>query len=137
MVFILDDGSEFDAPLEKVWRYLPSDDHRHPSAKVLSREITGNVVVLTSERTVMGNLVRVKIRNTLYPPIGFLQEFLEGPAAGSRAFVYYTPKSDKTGITIVGDYKISGLDEKATKDLMMSQLQTSFDEDNANLKNAK
>jgi len=137
MVFILDDGSEFDAPLEKVWNYLRSDEHRHPSAKVISREVTGNVVVLTSERTVRGNLVKVKMRNALYPPIGFLQEYLEGPVAGSRAFVYYTPKGDKTGITIVGDFTIAGLDEKAVKDTLMTMLQTSFDEDNENLKKAK
>jgi len=85
----------------------------------------------------MGKTVRTKIKNTLYPPFGFVQEHLEGPTAGSKAFVYYTPKGDKTGITIVGDFVLSGMDEQATKDAFMAQFQVSFDEDNANLKNTK
>lgn len=136
MVYILDEGSVFDAPIDKVWNYLASDDHRHDSLKMISREMTNsNTVVITAERSLMGRTVRSKVRNTLYPPFGFVQEHLEGPTAGSRAFVYYIPKGNKTGITVVGDYVVSGVDEKATRDAIMAQLQVSFDEDNANLKN--
>jgi hypothetical protein len=137
MVYILDEGSVFDAPVEKIWKYLPSDEHRHNSLKLISREVNSNAVVITAERNIMGKMVRTKIKNTLYPPFGFVQEHLEGPTAGSRAFVYYVPKGNKTGITIVGDFVLSGMDEKTTRDAVMAQLQVVFDEDNANLKKTK
>lgn len=127
----------FDGPIEKVWKYLQSEEHRHPSVKMISRDVSGNVVTITSERTFMGKVVKGKIKNTLYPPFGFVHEHLEGPTAGSKAFLYYIPKGDKTGITIVGDFIINGLDEKATRDAIMAQLQITFDEDNANLKKMK
>jgi hypothetical protein len=138
MVFILDEGSVFDAPVDKVWKYLPSEAHRHNSMKLLGREmVDGNAVVITGERTIQGKTVRTKIKNTLYPPLGYAQEHLEGPTAGSRAFVFYTPKGNKTAITVVGDFVLSGIDEKATRAAVMAQLQITFDEDNANLKNIK
>ena len=137
MVYLIDEGSVFDAPIEKIWKYLTSEDHRHASVKNVVREASGNVVTITSERTFMGKPSTVKVRNTLYPPVGFVTEHLEGPTAGSRSFVYYTPKGNKTGITIVGDFMIAGLDEKATRDVIMAQMQTSFDEDSANLMRIK
>jgi hypothetical protein len=137
MVYLLDEGSEFDATVEKIWKYLQSDEHRHPSLKMINREMTGNIVTITAERTIMGSPVKVKIKNILYPPFGMVQEHLEGPTAGSKAFLYYTPKGNKTGVTIVGEFTISGLDEKATKDAVLATLQTVFDEDNANLRKMK
>jgi len=138
VVYIFDEGSVFDAPIDRIWKYLPSDEHRHSSLKLISREmVNSNTVVITAERSIMGKTVRTKIKNTLYPPFGFVQEHLEGPTAGSRAFVYYVPKGNKTGITIVGDFVLSGMDEKTTRDVVMAQLQVTFDEDNVNLKNTK
>lgn len=136
MVYLIDEGSVFDAPIEQIWKYLSSENHRHPSFKNVSREVNGNVVI-SSERPFMGKSVKAKIKHTLYPPFGYVSEHLEGPTAGSRSFQYYTPKGDKTGVTIVGDFVVSGLDEKATRDAVMAQLQITFDEDNANLKQMK
>jgi hypothetical protein len=136
MVFISDEGSVFDAPLDKVWKYLSSDQHRHGGMKMINREVNGNVVTLTSERNFMGQTVHTKVRNTLYPPIGFVQEVLEGPLEGSRAFILYLPKGDKTGITVVGEYNVKGLEgDQATRDAVLASSQVSFDEDNANIKN--
>ena len=134
---MIDEGSVFDAPIEKIWKYMSSEDHKHPSFKNVVRELTGNTVVITSERTFMGKPVKVKIKHTLYPPFGYVSEHIEGPTAGSRSFLYYTPKGNKTGVTIVGDFMISGLDEKATRDAVLAQMQVTFDEDNTNLKRMK
>jgi hypothetical protein len=134
LVYLLDEGSVFDAPLDKIWKYLQSKEHQHPSMKLISREFTGNAVIVTARRSVMGRTIRVRIKNTLYPPFGILQEHLEGPTAGSRAFIYYIPKGDKTGVTVVGDFRIEGADERRIKDTVMAQLQEVFDEDNANIK---
>jgi len=137
MVFLLDEGGVFDAPVDAIWKYLQSEGHQHSSMKLISRELTGNAVVITAERSIMGKTVRMKIKNTLYPPFGMVQEHLEGPTAGSRAFVYYIPKGDKTGVTAVGDYRLEGADEQRTKEAIMAQLQIVFDEDNANIKKVK
>jgi hypothetical protein len=137
MVYVLDEGSVFDAPVDRIWKYLQSQDHRHPSVKVLNREVSGSSVVLTSERNIQGKTVKVKVRNTLYPPFGMVQEYLEGPMQGSRAFMYYIPKGNKTGVTVVGDYVMTGISEQAIRDVVSAQAQTVFDEDNANLKQMK
>jgi hypothetical protein len=137
VVHLLDEGSVFDAPIEKIWTYLRSEDHKHPSFKNVSREVSGNVATITSERIFMGKPVKVKIRNTLYPPVGYVSEHIEGPTAGSRAFVYYIPEGEKTGITVVGDFIIPNLDEKATREAVLAQMQITFDEDNSNLRRLK
>ena len=137
MVYLLDEGSVFDMSIDKIWKYLQSEEHRHPSIKMVNREVIGNTVVITSERNIMGKVALTKIKNTLYPPFGLVQEHLEGPLAGSKAFQYYTPKGDKTGITVVGDFVIKGLDDKATREAVLAQAQITFDEDNANLKKMK
>ena len=137
MVHLLDEGSVFDASIEKVWKYLSSEAHNHPSFKNVGREVSGNTVTISSERIIMGKPAKVKIRNTLYPPVGYVSEHLEGPTAGSRAFLYYIPKGEKTGVTVVGDFVIAGLDETATRDAVLAQMQITFDEDNANLKRMK
>lgn len=137
MVYIIDEGSVFDMPIDKIWQYLQSQEHNHPSFKMIAREAAGNTVTLTSERVIMGKAARVKVRNTLFPPFGMVQEHLEGPMAGSRAFQFYIPKGKKTGVTVVGDYVIKGLDDEATRKVVLDHAQKIFDEDNANMKNEK
>jgi hypothetical protein len=132
VVYILDEGSTFDVPLERLWEYLPSEAHKHPSVNFISREVDGNNVTITSERNVNGKMVRTKLRITMYPPLGVAQEYIEGPAAGSKAFIHYAPKGEKTVINVVGDFKIAdATDEAGTKEAVMRMLELSFDEDSA------
>jgi hypothetical protein len=137
MVYVIDEGSVFDMPIDKIWQYLQSQEHSHPSVKMIAREMDGNTVTLTSERVIMGKSSRVKIRNILYPPFGMVQEHLEGPMAGSRAFQFYIPKGKKTGVTVVGDYVIKGLGEKETREVVLGHAQVIFEEDNKNMKDKK
>ncbi len=53
MVYILDEGSEFDAPIDRIWAYLQSEtEHDHRSIKPISMEMQGdNVLVITNEVT--------------------------------------------------------------------------------------
>ena len=60
MVYLIDEGSVFDAPIEKIWKYLPYENHRHPSFKNVGREVSGNVVIKSSERTFMGKSVKAR-----------------------------------------------------------------------------
>ena len=82
----------------------------------------------------MGKPMRIKVRNTMYPPFGMVQEFLEGPMAGSTAFQFFIPRGDKTGVTVVGDNRSVGEIDARVKELIIEQNQTLFDEDNYNLK---
>jgi hypothetical protein len=136
MVFIVDEGSELDMPLEMLWEYLPSDSHKH-SAKLISREVQGNVVTLTSERDVGGKAVRSKLRMTMFPPLGVVQEHLEGPTAGSKVFTFYARKGNKTSVTVVGDYKMAGASEEDARKAIMQMLERSFNEDVATIKGMK
>lgn len=133
LVYILDEGSVFDAPLDKIMKYRSSEGHQHPSVKLVSREIRGDVIEMVQERN-MGKPMRIKVRNTMYPPFGMVQEFLEGPMAGSTAFQFFIPRGDKTGVTVVGDYLIEGENDARVKEIIIEQNQTLFDEDNYNLK---
>jgi hypothetical protein len=138
MVYVIDEGGVFDAPIDVVWKYLQSDDHRHQNMKVLNREVVeGNTVIISAERIINGQTVKTKNKNTLYRPFGLVQEHLEGPTAGSRAFLFYIPKGDKTGVTVVGDFFVKGMDDARAKETILAQMQTAFDEDNANIKKMK
>ena len=82
--------------------------------------------------------MRTTLKITMYPHLGVAQEYVEGPAAGSKAFIHYSPKGSKTGITVVGDFKIAGVsDEAGTKKAVMQMLELSCNEDAAVLKNLR
>ena len=81
--------------------------------------------------------MRSKLRITMYPPLGVAQEHLEGPTAGSKVFSFYTRKGNKTTITVVGDYKMAGASDEATRKAVMQMLEGSYNEDVANLKGKK
>ncbi len=137
MVYILDEGSEFDAPLDRIWKYVQSEEeHDHKAIKTLGMEMQGdNVVIITNEVTMgMGPAIRNKLKLTMYPPFGIVQEYLEGPMAGSKTFQYYIPKGNKTGVTVVGDFMGKGMDDDSVKAAALQLLGIAFDEDNANLK---
>jgi hypothetical protein len=108
MVHITDEGSEFDAPVELVWKYLQSDQEHgasHKGRRNFSRKELGpNVVELAWEYEADGKWIRSANRLTMLPPVGFSVEPLEGPLAGSKFYNYYTPRGPKTEVTVVGEY---------------------------------
>lgn len=140
MVYILDEGSEFDATLDGIWEYMNSDtEHDHKSIKMIGMEPAGeNSFVMTNEVT-MPNMptVRNKIKFTMYAPFGFVEEYLEGPMTGTKSFQYYIPKGKKTGVTVVGNFVVAGMDDDMTKRIAMSILDTLFNEDSENLRKLK
>ena len=137
MVYILDEGSEFDAPLERIWKYLQSEEeHDHKSIKTISAEMQGENTVVVENEVTLENLppVRNKIKMALFPPFGIVQEYLDGPMAGTKAFQYYTPKGNKTGVTVVGNFVGKGMDDDSVKRITLQLLELAFSEDNENLR---
>ena len=139
MVFILDDGAYFNAPLDKIWKLLEAHGvdglKIHPGDKNQKMEMAAdNVMVAEWENVVGGRAVKTKVRFSLYPPLGTAGEFLEGPFAGSKFFNIYTPKNQRTYITAVGEWKSPSIPEGKLKKAVLSMLDKEFGEDVAYLK---
>jgi hypothetical protein len=138
MVFVLDEGGIFEAPLEKIWELNRSTIfHKHPSMKGMRAERTADpsTIFLTWESEAEGTTFKNKAKLIFLPPIGFTMDFVEGPLAGSRDFEYYTPMGGKTGITCVGDWKWApgGLSDDQLRALVIEFYDEAFREDKENL----
>ena len=138
MVYILDEGAEFDAPIERIWKYLMSEtEHDHKRLKVVDAVTQGeNVAIQTIDLYPGENMpaIRSKIKMTMYPPFGFVMEYVDGPMTGTKAFQFYIPKGNKTGVTVVGDFTAKDLDEDSVRRTALQFLEIAFNEDNENLR---
>ncbi len=139
MVHIEDEGSEFDAPVDKVWKLAQSEQfHNHSFQKNPSTTMEGEHPVLSYETTTPeGSTIRQRIKLTLVPPLGTILEYLDGDMAGSKAFNYYTPKGKKTGVTVVGEWVSKSIPTDQLKKMVMKNLETAFNEDQVNIKKVK
>jgi hypothetical protein len=139
MVFVLDEGSAFNAPLETIWKYNQSErEHNHPSMKNLKVGQEGGSFIFDFDSAEPdAKSVKTKIKVTFYPPSGFAVEELEGRFAGSKYFNYYTPKGKRTGITVVGHWSSATIPEAKLKKAALDHLAVVFKEDSGNLKNFK
>ena len=135
MVFIVDEGSRFKAPLDKVWKLNQSEgQHSHPSLRNMSGEMEGEHMILSYETKMPdGSWVKQKARSTAFPPLGVVYETIEGPMAGSKSFQFYTPKGKETGVTVVGEFVSKGANDSDVKKGVMAFLSAVFDEDQKNL----
>jgi hypothetical protein len=67
--------------------------------------------------------------------LGVAIELLEGPMTGSKFFNYYIPNKNKTGVTVVGDFKSPIInDEAQLRQIVLSFLEQAFKEDSTYLK---
>jgi hypothetical protein len=135
MVFIIDEGSSFKAPIDKVWKLNMSEgNHSHPSLKNPSQEMEGEHPILVYESQMPdGSWAKHRVRLSLFPPTGIAFETLEGPLAGSKSFQFYTPRGNETGITVVGNWTSNGVPDEALKQGVIAFLETVFREDQTNL----
>jgi len=139
MIFDIDEGSVFDAPLEKVWRLMRSPmEHPHPSMKNFRAEPTADPSVVNAswETEWRGSTFKVKAKFVMFPPLGFAVDFVEGPLTG-KGFTYYIPMGDKTGITCVGHYGAKGVSDDELKAVVAEMHAKAFEEDVENLAKMK
>ncbi|MCI4372065.1 MAG: hypothetical protein L3K02_00240 [Thermoplasmata archaeon] len=134
MVLIKDEGSHFDAPLSTVWEFLQGE--MHGAAHVSTRNqhvkpVGENVVVLSMEQNMNGQWVKVVNRITALPPLGVAIEVLEGPMAGTKLVNIYTPKGNKTGIDVYGEFMSPQIPPAQLEGAVRANLQQVFDEDSA------
>ena len=93
MVFIKDEGSVFDAPIDVLWKYIQSPAHGQAHRSIRNRQTQPageNTQLASMERNVGGSWLKVVNRLTILPPLGIAFEALEGPFAGSKFVYIYT-----------------------------------------------
>jgi hypothetical protein len=138
MVYLVDWGSEFDAPMDKVWEYVqaPEDHGRsHKGRRNIERkQLSENSVLMSWEQDVDGTWMKMANRMTFHPPVGFFIEPQEGPMAGSKFFTYYVPKGSKTQVIVVGDWNSKTIPQAQLEKAVMANLERVFNEDVAGLK---
>ncbi len=136
MVFLRDEGSVFDAPVEAVWAFL-GDPEAHTRAHAhseVSRERpspeTGTYAWL---QPFEGASTRFRMRWHSYDPLGIAYEVLEGPFQGSRFFLFYTPLGARTAVSIVGEFLSPTLDDAHLPAAVERFFTQEFDQDRAAL----
>ena len=142
MVFIEDSGSVFDAQLDMVWKlgeaHIKEGNRIHPNTRNNNTEILNETTFINSWEQVddaKGQNIRMKIRGTMYYPLGIAFEILEEPFVDSKYFVYYIPiDNNKTGVTVVGDFKSNIIPEDKIKPIVLDFSERVFNEDVAYLK---
>ena len=138
MVHLEDLGSQFDAPLDTVWKFIQSDgDHGQSHAN--RRNIQGapapeGGMRVSWEQNVQGNWVKVVNHVTTFPPIAMMVHSLEGPLAGSKFMFYYKPDGHKTGVNVVGDFHSAVIPPAQLEAMVMASLEEAYNEDNASLR---
>ena len=133
MVHVRDEGAAFDAPVGVVWEYLnsgPTHGQAHTTIRNRTTQPAGeNSMIATMERNWEGKWVKVVSRITRLPPLGMIQEFLEGPFAGSKAVLVYSPLGKKTRVDVYGEFTSSTIPENEIEGAALKWLAQSYDED--------
>jgi len=139
MVHVSDEGT-FDAPVEKIWRFLNDDNsHQHSSlkfSKVLEQTDKG----MTAEVDIMrpGEPSHKETwKMSFNPPKGFSLEITSGPMKGTKHSHTYTPMGNKTKVVVEGEFVAQGMDDASLKKAVLGMFEQVFNEDSAALKNYK
>jgi len=134
VVFVRDEGSVYNAPLEKVWQFLSSGafhSEAHHHRKVERKELPGNSGEYRWEQDFEGKPEMFTMRWTSYPTFGIAYRVLEGPFLGSVFFVYYRPRGTKTRVTIVGDFVSPTIPAARLESAVLGFFALEFDQDSA------
>src|ERR687890_2374212 len=142
MVFIEDSGSVFDAQLDMVWKlgeaHIKEGNRIHPNTRNNNTELLNETTFINSWEQVddaKSQNIRMKIRGTMYYPLGIAFEILEGPFVDSKYFVYYLPiDNNKTAVTVVGDFKSNIIPEDKIKPIVLDFSERVFNKDVTYLK---
>lgn len=136
MVFLRDEGSVFDAPLEDLWAFLDaglvhSEGHGH--RRIHRQRLSESSGVYTWEIPFEGTPTVFTMRWTAFVPVGIVYEVLEGPFTGSTFFLYYTPLGAKTGVSLVGEFRSPTLPPAETARAVEAFFAREFEEDSASI----
>jgi hypothetical protein len=106
LTYFEDRGTVLDAPLEVVWDFLEKDEEFHPKAHAAT--LRNLVVQHLSEVTSLircevrwgGRWRKMVTRFTSIRPVLRINEELEGPYAGSKFVLLYSPVGRRTAVDV-------------------------------------
>ena len=134
MVFLRDEGSVVDAPLDIVWEFVssgPKHSEAHHHRASVRRTLPGTSGEYSWEQDFDGKAERFTMRWTAFPPVGIAYEVLEGPFAGSRFFLYYAPRGHQTEVAVVGEFVSPSLHEHEVGPAVDRFFSIEFEQDRA------
>ena len=135
MVFVRDEGSEFDAPIDVVWEYIFGGEghdasHRTTRGGKMKALFKGPFVLqYKAERRYGNRWVPETMRITFFPPVATVQELLDGPLAGSKWTYIYSPHGRKTRIDALGEFRSKKYKAAELKRVAVRFLANEFEED--------
>jgi hypothetical protein len=131
MVFINDEGSEFKASMDKIWRYNQAETgHTHPSMQNLQKKKEGASMLFTFQVVSPNGSTENRLtRITPLSPVGSWIEELQGRFAGSKYINYYVPKGDKTEVRVVGEWTSDTIPQDKLKQAVLDHLKVIYEED--------
>jgi len=135
MVYLSDEGSEFEAPIDFVWKYIFGGE-AHDSAHKTTRnprfqKVSEITFEYASERLLRGKWAPDRMRISMFPPVSVVTEWLEGLLAGSKLVYVYSPKGDKTGIDVYGEFTSPTLSGPEVEAAAREFLESEFRDDSA------
>ena len=138
MVYLKDEGSEFDAPIDFVWKYIFGGE-AHDAAHKTTRnpkfkKISDITIEYSSDRLLRGKWAPDRMRISMFPPISVVTEWLEGVLAGSKLTYVYSPDGNKTRIDVYGEFTSKTLPPDEVEAAAREFLQTEFDADAPTIK---
>ncbi len=134
MVFVRDAGSVFDAPLDVVWAFVGSGDahsRAHGHAEWSRELVPGNAGTYRWTQPWDGAPTRFSMHWVSYHPLGVAYSVLEGPFAGSRFFLYYTPRGRQTEVAVVGEFVSPTIPADRIESDVLRFFEVEFDQDRA------
>jgi hypothetical protein len=138
MAHVKDDGV-FDAPLDKIWKFLQDSTpgvHNHKAIRGMKTvEEKGNSVTQEIEFVNPdGKSTRNETwRFTFNPPHGFEMECHSGASKGTKYAHRYTAMGNRTRVDVDGGFHIQGMDDASIRQAALGFLSVVFDEDQASL----
>jgi hypothetical protein len=130
MVFVKDEGSVFDAPIDFVWKYIfggADHDSAHKTTRAPKFEKYSDITLIYgSERYLRGKWAPDLLRISMFPPISVVTEWMEGVLAGSKMTYVYSPQGDKTRIDVYGEFTSKTLPASEVEATAREFLDTEF-----------
>jgi hypothetical protein len=130
MVYLRDEGSVFDAPIDFVWTYIFGGGEHDSAHKTTRNPKFGKVSDITtlygSERYLRGKWAPDQLRISMFPPVSVVTEWLEGALAGSKLVYLYPPEGEKTRIDVYGEFTSKTLPPEEVEAAAREFLETEF-----------
>jgi hypothetical protein len=140
MVYVKDEGSVFEAPIDAVWKYIfggLDHDSAHKTTRNPKFEKVSDITILYgSERLLRGKWAPDRLRISMFPPVSVVTEWLEGVLAGSKFVYVYTPQGNKTRIDVYGEFTSNTLPPDEVEAAAREFLDSEFRDDAPRVKDA-